>query len=118
MALDKKYLKILQDHREELTTTLDPNTLLPHLSQFKLVTEAEFNELSSDVNRLSTQQRNSKLLDMITTKGTNAFDLFIAAIKKANGHLGHETIAKKLEREKINANLQSRSVSESYITLS
>ena len=109
MALDRKYLKILQDHREELTNTLDANTLLPHLSQCKLVTEAEFNELSSDAGHLSSQQRNSKLLDMITTIGTNAFDLFIAAIKKADGHLGHETIAKKLEKEKISANLQPRS---------
>jgi len=37
---------------------------------------------------------------MITTKGTNAFDLFTAAIKKADAHLGHESIAKKLEKEK------------------
>jgi len=38
-----------------------------------IVTDAEFNEFSGNANHLSSQERNSKLLDMITTKGTDVY---------------------------------------------
>jgi len=58
MALDKKYLKILQDHQEDLINTLDPDTLLPQLLKCILVTDSEFHELSDDYSHFSMQQKN------------------------------------------------------------
>lgn len=107
MALSPKYHKILHQHRQEIVSTIHPNTLLPLLLRKKLVTEAEFHEIVSDSHgRLSDGQRNGKLLDIIVRKGADAFDLFVAALKEEDKHLGHEYLAKTLEEEKEKVSLQ------------
>ena len=100
MALPAKFHKILQQHRQEIVSTIHPNTLLPVLLSKKLVTEEEFREISDDFGRLSDGQRNGKLLDIVAKKGANAFDLFVTALKEEEKHLGHESLAKRLEKEK------------------
>lgn len=100
MALPAKYHKILQQHRQEIVSTIHPNTLLPLLLNKKLVTEEEFREISDDFGRLSDGQRNGKLLDIVAKKGANAFDLFVSALKEEDKHLGHESLAKTLEEQK------------------
>ena len=100
MALPPRYHKILQQRRQEIVSTIQPNTLLPVLLSRKLVTEEEFREISDDLGRLSDGQRNGKLLDIVAKKGANAFDLFISALKEEDKHLGHESLAKTLEEEK------------------
>ena len=66
----------------------------------KLVTDEEFREVSDDFGRLSDGQRNGKLLDIVAKKGADAFDLFVSALKEEEKHLGHESLAKRLEKEK------------------
>ena len=100
MALPAKYHKILQQHRQEIVSTIHPHTLLPVLLSKKLVTEEEFREISDDFGRLSDGQRNGKLLDIVAKKGAHAFDLFVSALKEEEKHLGHESLAKTLEEEK------------------
>ena len=100
MALPAKYHKILQQRRQDIVSTIHPNTLLPLLLNKKLVTEEEFREISDDYGRIPEGQRNSKLLDIIAKKGASAFDLFISALKEEDKHLGHESLAKTLEEEK------------------
>jgi len=100
MALPAKYHKILQQRRQDIVSTIQPNTLLPKLLSKKLVTEEEFREISDDFGRLSDGQRNGKLLDIVAKKGATAFDLFVSALKEEDKHLGHESLAKTLEEEK------------------
>ena len=100
MALPAKYHKILQQHRQEIVSTIHPNTLLPVLLSKKLVTEEEFREISDDFGRISDGQRNAKLLDIVAKKGAHAFDLFVSALKEEEKHLGHESLAKTLQEEK------------------
>ena len=100
MALPAKYHKILQQHRQEIVSTIHPNTLLPVLLSKKLVTDEEFREVSDDFGRLSDGQRNGKLLDIVAKKGADAFDLFVSALKEEEKHLVHESLAKRLENEK------------------
>ena len=101
MALPAKYHKILQQRRQDIVSTIQPNTLLPLLLSKKLVTEEEFKEISDDCGRISEGQRNGKLLDIVAKKGANAFDLFVTALKEEDKHLGHESLAKTLEEEKV-----------------
>ena len=100
MALSAKHHKILQQHRQDIVSTINPNTLLPLLLSKKLVTEEEFREISADNGRIPEGQRNSKLLDIVAKKGESAFDLFVSALKEEDKHLGHESLAKTLEEEK------------------
>ena len=100
MALPAKYQKILQQRRQDIVSTIHPNTLLPLLLSKKLVTEEEFREISDDHGRIPEGQRNSKLLDIVAKKGASAFDLFVSALKEEDKHLGHESLAKTLEEEK------------------
>ena len=100
MALPAKYHKILQQRRQDIVSTIHPNTLLPLLLSKKLVTDEEFREISDDHGRIPEGQRNSKLLDIVAKKGANAFDLFVSALKEEDKHLGHESLAKTLEEEK------------------
>ena len=100
MALPASHNKILQQHRQEIVSTIHPNTLLPLLLSKKLVTDEEFHEISDDCSRLSDGQRNGKLLDIVAKKGAHAFDLFVSALKEEEKHLGHESLAKILEEEK------------------
>ena len=104
MALSASHHKILQQHRQEIVSTIQPNTLLPLLLNKKLVTEEEFREISDDFGRLSDGQRNGKLLDIVAKKGANAFDLFISALKEEDKHLGHESLAKTLEEKASSIN--------------
>ena len=69
MALSAKHHKILQQHRQDIVSTINPNTLLPLLLSKKLVTEEEFREISADNGRIPEGQRNSKLLDIVAKKG-------------------------------------------------
>ena len=100
MALPAKYHKILQQRRQDIVSTIHPNTLLPLLLSKKLVTQEEFREISDDYGRIPEGQRNSKLLDIVAKKGASAFDLFVSALKEEDKHLGHESLAKTLEEEK------------------
>ena len=100
MALPPSHHKILQQHRQEIVSTIQANTLLPLLLNKKLVTQEEFREISDDPGRITDGQRNGKLLDIVVKKGANAFDLFVSALKEEDKHLGHESLAKTLEEEK------------------
>ena len=100
MALSASHRNILQQHRSEIVSTINPSALLPLLLSKKLVTGEEFHEISDDSIRLSDEQRNGKLLDIIVKKGAEAFDLFVNALREEDKHLGHESLAKTLEEEK------------------
>ena len=92
MALPTSHNKILQQHRQEIVSTIHSNTLLPLLLTKKLVTEEEFHEISDDCGCLSDGQRNGKLLDIVAKKGELAFDLLVSALKEEEKHLGHESL--------------------------
>ena len=115
MALPTNLNKILQQHRQEIVSTIHPSTLLPLLLRKKLVTEEEFREISDDLGRLSDGQRNGKLLDIVAKKGAHAFDLFVSALKEEEKHLGHESLAKKLEEEKQSSPSRNLMGTEGYV---
>ena len=106
MALDAGLRNILQSEQSGITLTIQLTHLLPILRQKRLVTEPEFQQLSSD--KESDSEKNGKLIRIIIGKGENAFDLFIAALQEEQEHLGHSSLARKLMDEKKRLKAQTK----------
>ena len=98
MALDVALRDILQNLQSDITLTVQLSHLLPFLRQKRLVTETEFQQLSSD-GREADSEKNGKLIRIIIGKGESAFDLFVEALQEEQEHLGHNSLAKRLLHE-------------------
>ena len=85
--------------KSDITSTIQLTYLLPILLQKRLVTEAEFQQLSSE-GRESDSEKNGKLIRIITGKGEDAYDLFVEALQEEQEHLGHSSLAKISARTK------------------
>lgn len=97
MALNTSLRDILQSLQSDIVLTTQLNYLLPILRQKHLVTESEFQQLSSsDHTRESNSEKNCKLIRIITSKGEDAFNLFVESLQEETEHLGHASLAKKL----------------------
>ena len=98
MALDAGLRDILQSLQSDIILTIQLTHLLPILRQKRLVTQAEFQHLSSD-EKESDMDKNAKLMRIIISKGEDAFDLFVKALQEEKEHLGHGSLAKRLLSE-------------------
>ena len=98
MALDPNLRDVLQNLKSDITLTVQLPYLLPFLRQKRLVTETEFQQLSSD-GKESDSEKNGKLIRIVIGKGEEAFDLFIEALQEEKEHLGHNSLAKRLLHE-------------------
>ena len=107
MALNSALRDVLQSMKSDITSTIQLTYLLPILRQKRLVTEAEFQQLSSE-GRESDSEKNGKLIKIITGKGEDAYDLFVEALQEEQEHLGHSSLANKLVQER-NRLLDARS---------
>ena len=99
MALSSALKDILQSMKSDITSTIQLTYLLPILRQKRLVTEAEFQQLSSK-GRESDSEKNGKLIRIITGKGEDAYDLFVEALQEEQEHLCHSSLANKLVQER------------------
>ena len=106
MALDAGLRNILQSEQSGITLTIQLSHLLPILRKKRLVTEPEFQQLSSD--KESDSEKNGKLIRIIIGKGEDAFDLFIEALQEEQEHLGHSSLARKLMDEKKRLKAQTK----------
>ena len=107
MALDSDLRDVLQNLKLDITLTVQLAYLLPFLRQKRLVTETEFQQLSSDGRELESE-KNGKLIRIIVGKGENAFDLFVEALQEEQEHLGHGSLAKKLLHEQSRLKAESK----------
>ena len=92
MALSAKCQKMLQQCRQENVSAIHQYALLPLALSKHLITEEE---ISDDCYCICKEQRN--LLDITAKKGAIAF---VSVVKEKDKHLGHESLAKTLEKEK------------------
>ena len=99
MALDAGLRDILQNLQADITLTIQLTYLLPFLRKRHLVTETEFQQLSSDGRESESAEKNLKLIRIIIGKGEDAFDLFVEALQEEQEHLGHNSLAKRLLHE-------------------
>ena len=99
MALNSNLRDVLQSMKSDITSTVQLTYLLPFLRQKRLVTEAEFQQLSGD-GRESDSEKNGKLIRIIMGKGEDAYDLFVEALQEEQEHLGHSSLASKLVQER------------------
>jgi len=99
MALDPSLRDILQNLQSDITLTIQLKYLLHYLRLKRLVTEAESQQLSND-GKETEAEKNGKLIRIIMGKGEEAFDLFVEALQEETEHLGHNSLARKLQEEK------------------
>ena len=96
IIMESKHREILKSNRVYLLDNLQPNAMVDHLMESKLLSEDDLEELRSE---RKTKEKIRFLLDKIPRKGPDAFDKFIDVLKKTD----QEYIANKL-LEGISAN--------------
>ena len=74
-----------------------PLSLLSHLKRRDVVTGTEYDSISQGT--ITDHQRIILIIDAIVSKGRNAFDEFIAALKEEQQHPPHQELAQLLEEE-------------------
>lgn len=98
MALDPNLRKILQTQLNEIASSVQLQHLLPILRNKDLVTDPEFESLSTSTE--SSYEKNRKMVTMVLQKGKNAFNLFVEALQCEEDHIGHKSLAEKLQASK------------------
>ena len=97
MAIERRHLEVLNTCDHDLMTTLSLPFLLPHLKECKLLAEKEVASLSKP--GLNPPEVNRHFLDILKSKGSRAFSLFLNALKKEDEHIGHQDLYELLYKE-------------------
>ena len=98
--MEKSHEKILDDFKSDLKRTINLSCLLPHLVRRKLLTSKEEQELKNQTK--TAHDANSEFLDILKTKGSRAFSLFLETLRDEDEHMGHDDLFKKLSAADCN----------------
>ena len=93
--MERRHNKIISEHSEVIVRTLNLQCLLPHLKKRRLVTEEESQQLRQQHYKTSLE-RNEEFLQILKSKGSKAFSLFVEALVGEKDHLGHEDLVRIL----------------------
>ena len=98
--MEGKQKVILDEFATDLKSSLNLTYLLPHLMKRKLLTTKEEHRLKNEAK--TDHDNNCEFIDYLKTKGSRAFDLFLAALRDETEHLGHVDLYKRMsERAEI-----------------
>ena len=120
MAMERRHVEVLNTCDHDLMMTLNLPFLLPHLKECKLLAEKEVASLSKP--GLNPPEVNRHFLNILKSKGSRAFSLFLNALKKEDEHIGHRELYELLYQEnqctpdRPDNCLQESNESESYPT--
>lgn len=92
----EKFKNSLKIFNKELTECLNVPTLIPFLYKQNLITGDDYDILNQPFR--TKQDRNRYLLQILPSKGGDAFNRFIECLKDAEEHLGHQYLAELLEK--------------------
>ena len=93
---DLEVYRVVSDLQQDIDRNVKPLTLLPLLGSEHVVSQEEFECINR--NDLNRHQRILCITDAIVSKGQDALDGFIAALKREREHPPHLGLAEKLER--------------------
>ena len=97
--MDEKHIKILNWFEKELLLSLNIQSLLAPLRNKKLITSWEEKKLEKlvDVDLTSrTNTAKATFLQILKSKGPNAFGKFLNVLRDENEHSGHQSLHGKL----------------------
>ena len=120
MAMERRHVEVLNSCDYDLMTTLSLPFLLPHLQECKLLAEKVVASLSKP--DLNPPEVTRHFLNILKSKGSRAFSLFLNALKKEDEHIGHRDLYELLYQEnqctpdRPDNCLQESNESESYPT--
>ena len=83
--MEQKHRTILRHHWSSIRDNLEPKNILPKLVTVLIETDEE--EIKAQSTR---QERCDKLLEILPTRGKNAFNVFANALVKEAPHLAWE----------------------------
>ncbi|XP_077866844.1 caspase recruitment domain-containing protein 11-like [Saccoglossus kowalevskii] len=82
-----RFRDILEVNRTEIVRTIDPDKLFHVLRACRIFDQEDQEEISSQVNYPTLQKRAGRFLDILATKGPNAFDVFCKSLEGTYPHL-------------------------------
>ena len=89
--MEGKHRTILRRHQSNLKKDLEPNKILMDLVEiFDEIDEGEIKAQSTSVS--TKEKRYDRLLEILPTKGPNAFKVFVNALNKVVPHLASDLI--------------------------
>ena len=94
--MEEKQIMILDEFASDLKSSLRLSYLLPHLMKRKLLTTSEECRLKNQTR--TDHDNNCDFIDYLKTKGSCAFDLFLAALGDETEHLGHVDLYNKMSK--------------------
>ena len=83
--MEQKHRTILRHHWSSIRDNLEPKNILPKLVTVLIVTDEE--EIKAQPTR---QERCDKLLEILPTRGENAFYVFVSALAKEARYLARD----------------------------
>ncbi|XP_064390161.1 uncharacterized protein LOC135338050 isoform X3 [Halichondria panicea] len=92
----KCFRDLLKECSHELFSSLNVDSLLPHLQKERLVTHEEFQTLIHPSK--TSQEKKNFLLSILPSKGENAYEGFLTCLTNADDHSGHSYLVKLLTR--------------------
>ena len=97
------YLEVLNNCDRDLITTLNLTFLLPYLNECKLLANEEVASLSKcdQTTPRARSEVNKRFLDILKSKGSRAFSLFLNALQKEDQHIGHKDLYDLLHKENL-----------------
>ena len=107
MALcDESYQRVLRNNERKITDLTNLPCLLPILYAKGLLTEIERRTLQQmpeyEINR------SARLVQILLSKGGNAFPLFIEALQEESEHMGHKNLAVTLLEDSKSGTMKAR----------
>lgn len=91
-----KELGLLQKFKPQLLQFLNIQSLLPHLASSNLITPDEESRLSSTTK--TDMDKKLLLLQIIPSKGLEAFQLLLSALEAETSHEGHKCLTERLSK--------------------